>query len=228
MSGPTVSSSLAVRCCGWLSPVVVVCVFAWTRRTCRYGNRCISRSRATGSTENTDGRDGQYTPGPAATDLVRYPAGFWMTSPYTRKLLDRAQPWRSWQGGVTALLVIYAVWLVIVVGYTGRHPHNVFGYVWGLLIVVIAVTTISAWVSLLSRPPPRPAPRCGREFELTGPSRWVLASYCSPIPPTARFIDHLSPSRRGTLIQDGDVPWPIHLQTTFANAVVIQRGRVGA
>ena len=98
-------------------------------------------------TEDTDGREGPSTPQPTAADLTRYPSGMWQTSPFTRSLLDRPRPWRSWQGGATAVLVLYMAQFVVAL-LTGHHPRNAFGWVWAALVVFTAVTTTAAWVSL--------------------------------------------------------------------------------
>ena len=71
----------------------------------------------------------------------------WVLNPFTRGLIDKPQPWKSWQAAATTVLLVNAVWFLTAVTVLGHHPRPA-AWIWGVLTCVGGIAYFSSWVSL--------------------------------------------------------------------------------
>jgi hypothetical protein len=91
--------------------------------------------------------------GPDGTSVTELPAevetaagGIWLLSPMTRGLLQRQNPARSWQAGVSILYLLCTAYVIVAVALAD-HVRTVT-WIWTALIAGTALMIVSSWISL--------------------------------------------------------------------------------
>lgn len=133
------------------SPTLTVLIPPGSEVRVRVEPSGVSAAQQAVLTESTfrlveDGLDGPTNATPSPTP--DQPAGVWMWSPFTRGMLDKPRPWRSWQAAVTAYLLLYTAWLLIAAVVLGHHPR-LAGWIWIASSTAASVWTLVSWVSLV-------------------------------------------------------------------------------
>lgn len=93
--------------------------------------------------EDGPGAAPNATPSPAEDQ----PVGAWMRSIFTRGMLDKPQPWRSWQAAATVFMLLYTSWLLTAAIVLGRQLRPA-GWIWTAIATVVTLSTLVSWVSL--------------------------------------------------------------------------------